>query len=91
MRLEILVAAGCLSLISNTLPGEQDPLEAISEQSHPAGVSAVGGLLISPIGWDRVSEERHWISDVTATVAMTSLVSRATVRWMETLAAHEHP
>lgn len=58
--------------------------EAISEQSHSAGLSLAGDLLISLVGWDRVYEDQHWASDVTATVAITSLVSRATVRWMET-------
>jgi membrane-associated phospholipid phosphatase len=58
--------------------------EAISEQSHSAGVSAVGDLLVSLVGWDRVYEDQHWTSDVTATIAITSLMTRATVRWMET-------
>jgi membrane-associated phospholipid phosphatase len=59
-------------------------VEAISEQSHSGALSGVGDLLVSLVGWDRVYEDQHWISDVTATVAITSLVSRATVRWMET-------
>jgi membrane-associated phospholipid phosphatase len=58
--------------------------QAISEESHSAGASAVGDLLVSLVGWDRVYEDQHWVSDVTATVAITSLVSRATVRRMET-------
>jgi membrane-associated phospholipid phosphatase len=59
-------------------------VEAISEQTHATSISAVGDLLISLVGWDRVYEDQHWTSDVTATVAIASVVSRATVRWLET-------
>jgi hypothetical protein len=51
---------------------------------HATSISAVGDLLISLVGWDRVYEDQHWTSDVTATVAIASVVSRATVRWLET-------
>jgi membrane-associated phospholipid phosphatase len=58
-------------------------VEAISQQSHSPGISAAGDLLVTLVGWNRVYEDQHWTSDVTATVAITSLVSRATVKWME--------
>jgi membrane-associated phospholipid phosphatase len=58
-------------------------VEAVSQQTNSAPVSAVGDLLISLIAWDRVYEDQHWTSDVTATVAISSLVSGATVRWLE--------
>jgi membrane-associated phospholipid phosphatase len=58
-------------------------VEAVSEQTHSAPVSAVGDLLVALVGWDRVYEDQHWTSDVTATVAISSFVSGATVRWLE--------
>jgi membrane-associated phospholipid phosphatase len=58
--------------------------EAISQQTHSTSVSALGDLLISLVGWDRVYEDQHWTSDVTATVAIASVVSRLTVKWLKT-------
>lgn len=58
-------------------------VEAVSEQTHSTPASAIGDLLISLMGWDRVYEDQHWTSDVTATIAISSLVSGATVRWLE--------
>ncbi|MGH7603641.1 MAG: phosphatase PAP2 family protein [Gemmatimonadaceae bacterium] len=58
-------------------------VEAVSQQTQSAPISAVGDLLISLVGWDRVYEDQHWTSDVTATVVLSSVVSGATVRWLE--------
>jgi membrane-associated phospholipid phosphatase len=58
-------------------------VEAISEQIHSPVVSAAGDLLVSLVGWDRVYEDQHWASDVTTTIAISSFVSGATVRWLE--------
>jgi hypothetical protein len=57
-------------------------VEGISEQTNSFGVDAVGDLLISLVCWDRVYEDQHWTSDVTATVAISSFVSVVTVRWV---------
>jgi membrane-associated phospholipid phosphatase len=58
-------------------------VEAVSLETRSAPVSAIGDLLISLMGWDRVYEDQHWTSDVAATVAISSLVSVATVRWLD--------
>jgi membrane-associated phospholipid phosphatase len=63
-------------------------VQAISEQTHSTSVSFVGDLLISLVGWDRVYEDQHWTSDVTATAAIASVVSRTTVRWLEARRHH---
>jgi hypothetical protein len=39
--------------------------------------------LVALVGWDRVYEDQHWTSDVTATIALTGAVSRAVVHWLE--------
>ena len=57
--------------------------EAISEQTHSTPISALCGGLVALVAWDRVYEDQHWTSDVTATIALSSLVSGATVRWLE--------
>lgn len=59
-------------------------VEAVSQQMESTPVSAVGDLLVSLVGWDRVYEDQHWTSDVAATVVLSSVVSGATVRWLET-------
>ncbi|MGH7484476.1 MAG: phosphatase PAP2 family protein, partial [bacterium] len=58
-------------------------VEAVSQQTQSAPISAVGDLLVSLVGWDRVYEDQHWTSDVVATVVLSSVVSGATVRWLE--------
>jgi membrane-associated phospholipid phosphatase len=40
------------------------------------------------MAWDRVYEDQHWTSDVTATIALSSIISSATVRWMESRHSH---
>jgi membrane-associated phospholipid phosphatase len=56
---------------------------AISAQTHSTRLSALGDVLVTLVGLDRVYEDQHWASDVTATVVLSSVVSRATVRWLE--------
>jgi membrane-associated phospholipid phosphatase len=58
-------------------------VEAVSQQTQSAPISAAGDLLVSLMGWDRVYEDQHWTSDVAATVVLSSVVSGATVRWLE--------
>jgi membrane-associated phospholipid phosphatase len=57
--------------------------QAISMQTHSGPITALGSSLVALVAWDRVYEDQHWTSDVTATVALSSVVSRATVRWLE--------
>lgn len=57
--------------------------QAISMQTQSKSLSAVCSSLVALIAWDRVYEDQHWTSDVTATIALSSIVSSATVRWME--------
>jgi membrane-associated phospholipid phosphatase len=61
---------------------------AVSEQTHSAPISVLGDVLVTLVGWDRVYEDQHWTSDVTATMVLSSLVSRATVRWLESRRSH---
>jgi membrane-associated phospholipid phosphatase len=57
---------------------------AVSEQTQSAPLSALSDILIGLVSWDRVYEDQHWASDVTATIVLSSLVSSATVRWLRT-------
>jgi hypothetical protein len=62
--------------------------EAISEQTHSTSVSALCGALMALVAWDRVYEDQHWTSDVTATVVLSSEVSGSAVRWLESHWSH---
>ena len=57
--------------------------QAISMQTRSGPVTALCSSLVALVAWDRIYEDQHWTSDVTATVALSSLVSGATVRWLE--------
>jgi len=57
--------------------------EAIAMQTHSTPLTALGSGLVALVSWDRVYEDQHWTSDVTATIAITSLITSATVRWLE--------
>jgi membrane-associated phospholipid phosphatase len=61
---------------------------AISAQTHSRTINALGGLAVTLVGLDRVYEDQHWTSDVTATAALSSFVSRATVGWLESRQRH---
>jgi membrane-associated phospholipid phosphatase len=61
---------------------------AISAQTHSTPNSAVGDVLVFLVGLDRVYEDQHWTSDVTATIVLSSMVSKATVRWLESRRPH---
>ncbi len=63
--------------------------QAISMQTQSGSVTALCTSLVALMAWDRVYEDQHWTSDVTATIALSSIVSGATVRWMES--RHSHP
>jgi hypothetical protein len=57
--------------------------QAISMQTHSSLLSALGNSLVVLVAWDRVYEDQHWTSDVAATIALSRLVSSATIRWIE--------
>ena len=63
--------------------------QAISMQTQSGSVTALCSSLVALMAWDRVYEDQHWTSDVTATIALSSIISSATVRWMES--RHSHP
>ena len=63
-------------------------VEAVSQQTQSTSISAVGDVLIALVGWDRVYEDQHWASDVVATVALSTIVGGATVRWLESHWSH---
>jgi membrane-associated phospholipid phosphatase len=62
--------------------------QAISMQTQSTSLTAVCGSLVALMAWDRVYEDQHWTSDVTATIALSSIISSATVRWMESRQSH---
>jgi len=57
--------------------------EAIAIQTNSTPLTALGSGLVALVSWDRVYEDQHWTSDVAATIAITSLITSATVRWLE--------
>ena len=56
---------------------------AVSMQMHSTPVTAIGSALVALVSWDRVYEDQHWTSDVTSTIALSTAVASATVRWLE--------
>jgi membrane-associated phospholipid phosphatase len=62
--------------------------QAISMQTQSGSVTALCSSLVALMAWDRVYEDQHWTSDVTATIALSSIISSATVRWMESRHSH---
>src|ERR1700686_4087449 len=64
--------------------------QAISMQTQSGPVTALFGSLVALVAWDRVYEDQHWNSDVTATIALSSVVSSATVRWIESRWPRSH-
>ncbi|HEV7387915.1 MAG TPA: phosphatase PAP2 family protein [Gemmatimonadaceae bacterium] len=61
--------------------------QAVSMQTNSTPVTAVCSGLVALVGWDRVYEDQHWTSDVTATIALTGAVSRSVVHWLESRGA----
>jgi membrane-associated phospholipid phosphatase len=57
--------------------------EAISMQSDSRPLSVACDALVVFVGWDRIYEDQHWTSDVTATAALSTIISNATVRWIK--------
>lgn len=62
--------------------------EAVSVQSHSTSLTALCSGMVALVAWDRIYEDQHWTSDVTATIALSTFVSSATVRWLETHVEH---
>jgi len=62
--------------------------QAISMQTQSGSVTALCTSLVALMAWDRVYEDQHWTSDVTATIVLSSIISSATVRWMESRRSH---
>lgn len=60
--------------------------EAISIQTHSSTMTALCSSLVALVSWDRVYEDQHWTSDVVATIALSTAISGATVRWLESRA-----
>lgn len=55
---------------------------ALSMETDSRALAGACDVLVALVGWDRIYEDQHWTSDVTATAALTVLVSSATVRWV---------
>jgi membrane-associated phospholipid phosphatase len=62
--------------------------QAISMQTQSGSITALCSGFVALMAWDRVYEDQHWTSDVTATIALSSIVSSATVRWLESRHSH---
>jgi membrane-associated phospholipid phosphatase len=56
--------------------------EAISMQTDSKPLSVACDALVVLVGWDRIYEDQHWTSDVTATAALSAMISGVTVRWI---------
>ncbi len=57
--------------------------EAIAVQADSRPLSLISGALVAAVSWDRLYEDQHWASDVAVTIALSTAVSSATVRWLE--------
>jgi hypothetical protein len=57
--------------------------QAIAMQTHSGPLTALCTSLVALVAWDRIYEDQHWTSDVTASIALSSIVSSTTVRWLE--------
>lgn len=55
-------------------------------QAHSSTITALCNSLVALVGWDRVYEDQHWTSDVVVTIALSTAISGATVRWLESRA-----
>jgi membrane-associated phospholipid phosphatase len=64
--------------------------EVISLQTHSTALTSVCGTLVSLVAWDRIYEDQHWTSDVTATAVVSAMVSKATVRWIDSRLRQAH-
>ena len=64
--------------------------QAISMQTQSGPVTALCSTLVTLVAWDRVYEDQHWTSDMTATIALSSVISGATVRWLESRWPRSH-
>lgn len=64
--------------------------QAISMQTHSTSIAAVASTVVALVAWDRIYEDQHWTSDVTATIALSSAISSVTVRWLESHWTHSH-
>ena len=56
--------------------------QAISMQMDSRPLSVACDALVMLVGWDRIYEDQHWTSDVTASAALSATISAATVRWV---------
>ncbi len=64
--------------------------QAVSMQTHSASITTLASSFVALVAWDRIYEDQHWTSDVTATIALSSAVSGATIRWLESHWTHSH-
>lgn len=56
---------------------------AVSMQTSSMPLSVFCGTIVTLVGVDRVYEDQHWTSDVAASIALSSMVSSATIRWVQ--------
>jgi hypothetical protein len=57
--------------------------QAISMQTSFTPLTVFCGTIVALVGMDRVYEDQHWTSDVAATIAISSMASSTTIRWIE--------
>jgi len=55
---------------------------AVSMATDSHAIVSVCDGLVALVGWDRIYEDQHWTSDVTATAALSAVISRAAVNWV---------
>jgi membrane-associated phospholipid phosphatase len=59
-------------------------------QTHSRTIAALCDGLVTLVAADRIYEDQHWSSDVTATAALTALISSATVHWLDSRLTNRH-
>ena len=56
---------------------------ALSMETDSPPIAALCSGIAALVSWDRIYEDQHWTSDVTASAALSAFISRTTVRWVK--------
>jgi membrane-associated phospholipid phosphatase len=63
---------------------------AVEMQTHSRTIAVLCDGLVTLVAADRIYEDQHWSSDVTATAALTAMISSATVQWLNSRLTNRH-
>lgn len=62
---------------------------AIAEEANRPWVSALTYGAAGVVGWSRIYDDRHWVSDVVGGALIGTLSSKLTLRWLHARAPHD--